>query len=108
MRLYIVQHGDAVPRDVDPARPLSEQGRADIQRLADYLSEHEIEIAQIFHSGKTRAKETAEILGDVLTSPGQIDERAAGPCEREDEDQQAARMVASGLACRPLSQSSAC
>ena len=72
MRLYIVQHGDSVPKDVDPDRPLSDRGRADIQRLAEWLSSHNVQIEQILHSGKTRAKETAEMLRPLLTSPSQI------------------------------------
>ena len=72
MRLYLVQHGDAVPKDIDPDRPLSEQGRADIQRLAAWLSRQNVQVAQILHSGKSRAKETAEILRPLLESSGQI------------------------------------
>jgi len=72
MRLYIVQHGDSLPKDVNPDRPLSDQGRTDIQRLTEWLSSHDVQIAQILHSGKTRAKETAEILRPLLTSPNQI------------------------------------
>ena len=33
MRLYLVQHGEAVAKEVDPDRPLSEHGREDIVRL---------------------------------------------------------------------------
>jgi len=72
MRLYIVQHGDSLPKDVDPDRPLSDRGRADIQRLSEWLSSHNVRIAQILHSGKTRAKETAEILRPLLISSSQI------------------------------------
>ena len=72
MRLYLVQHGDSLPKDVDPDRPLSDRGRADIQRLTEWLSSHNVQIAQILHSGKTRAKETAEILRPLLMSPSQI------------------------------------
>jgi phosphohistidine phosphatase len=75
MRLYIVQHGDALPKDADPDRPLSDQGRADIQRLTEWLARHDVRVAQILHSGKTRARETAEILGPLLESDGTIDER---------------------------------
>jgi phosphohistidine phosphatase len=75
MRLYIVQHGDSVPKDIDPDRPLSDRGRADIQRLTEWLSSHNVQVVQILHSGKTRAKETAEILRPLLKSPGQIYER---------------------------------
>jgi len=75
MRLYIVQHGDSVPKDIDPDRPLSDRGRADIQRLTEWLSSHNVQVVQILHSGKTRAKETAEILRPLLKSPGLIYER---------------------------------
>ncbi len=74
MRLYLVQHGDAVPQDVDPDRPLSDQGRTDIHRLAEWLSSQNVQLLQILHSGKTRARETAEILRPLLKSPSQIDE----------------------------------
>jgi phosphohistidine phosphatase SixA len=37
MRLYLVQHGDALTKDVDPERQLSSQGRADITRLLEWL-----------------------------------------------------------------------
>ncbi len=72
MRLYIVQHGDSVTKEIDPDRPLSDQGQADIRRLAEWLSSHNVRIAQILHSGKTRAKETAEILRPLLKSHSQI------------------------------------
>lgn len=72
MQLFIVQHGDAVPKDVDPERPLSERGRADIQRLAEQLMKHDIRVGRILHSGKTRARETAEILQPLLEPGGEI------------------------------------
>ena len=72
MRLYIVQHGDSMAKDIDPNRPLSDRGRADIQRLTEWLSSNNVQIEQILHSGKTRARETAEILRPLLESPGQV------------------------------------
>lgn len=72
MRLYIVQHGDAVPKDVDPDRPLSERGRRDIERLRDFLTGHDVQVSRILHSGKTRAQETAEILRPLLERSGRI------------------------------------
>ena len=74
MRLYIVQHGDSLPKDVDSDRPLSDRGRADIQRLAEWLSSQDVQVAQILHSGKLRAKETAEMLRPLLKSHGRIHE----------------------------------
>ena len=75
MRLYVVQHGDAIPKNIDPDRPLSDQGRADIQRLLEFLADRNIRIGQIFHSGKSRARETAEILRPLLETSGEIHER---------------------------------
>jgi len=72
MRLYLVQHGDALTKDVDPDRPLSEQGRADITRLVAWLVSSDVAVSRIYHSGKTRARQTAELLGPVLEAGGTI------------------------------------
>ena len=72
MRLYLVQHGEAVTKAVDPERPLSEQGRADVERLASWMGEQGVEVDQILHSGKTRARQTAELLEGLLKSGGEI------------------------------------
>jgi phosphohistidine phosphatase len=72
MRLYLVQHGDALTKDVDPERPLSGQGRADITRLVAWLETNDVAVSSIWHSGKTRARETAELLGAVLETGGKI------------------------------------
>jgi phosphohistidine phosphatase len=70
MRICLTQHGLAVPKDVDPDRPLTEQGREDVRRLADFLDEAGIQVGQVLHSGKTRAERTAAILGEALLSTG--------------------------------------
>ena len=70
MRLYLVQHGDALAKDVDPERPLSDQGQADIKRLVAWLVTHDVAVSRICHSGKTRARQTAELLGSVLETGG--------------------------------------
>ena len=75
MRLFLVQHGDAVPKDVDPDRPLSDRGQEDIGRLREFLSSHDVRIEQILHSGKTRTQETADILRSLLESPSHVYER---------------------------------
>ena len=33
MRLYLVQHGDAIPERVDPERPLSAEGRRNVEAV---------------------------------------------------------------------------
>jgi phosphohistidine phosphatase len=72
MRLYLVQHGDALMKEVDPERPLSGQGRADITRLVAWLETNDVVVSRIWHSGKTRARQTAELLGSVLERGGEI------------------------------------
>ena len=72
MRLYLVQHGDALAKDVDPERKLSDQGRADVTRLGAWLVNKDVTVSTICHSGKVRARQTAELLEPVLESSGKI------------------------------------
>lgn len=65
MVLYLCQHGDALAKDVDPDRPLSERGTADVCNMANALS-GSIDAQAIIHSGKTRARQTAELLHERL------------------------------------------
>ena len=71
MRVYLTQHGLAVPKDVDPDRPLSEQGREYVRRLTEFLDKAGIQVGQALHSGKTRAGQTAAILAEALLPDGQ-------------------------------------
>jgi len=65
MRLYLVQHGDAVSKEVDPSRPLSEKGVSDIRNLANFLK-GEFSVPLLLHSGKARAQQSAAILAEAL------------------------------------------
>ena len=60
MLLTLVHHGDAVGPDVDPRRPLSPAGRAEVDRLAGLAARRGIKPTLFWHSGKLRAKQTAE------------------------------------------------
>lgn len=75
MKLYLVQHGLAVDKSIDPDRPLSDQGKTDIQRMADFLKQTNICPSLFFHSGKARAQQTADILATTLcdATPEQLD-----------------------------------
>ena len=64
--LYLMQHGDAVSKDVDASRPLSETGRAQIGRVADLLQSRGHRPVRVFHSGKLRAKQSAEIVATAF------------------------------------------
>jgi phosphohistidine phosphatase len=66
MRVYLVQHGEAVPKAEDPARPLTKRGRDDVARVAAFARQAGVEVHQIRHSGKGRAEETASILAEYL------------------------------------------
>lgn len=66
VRLYILQHGDAVPKEEDTEMPLSDAGRRGIERIAEHLAEKDVLIQRIVHSSKLRAKQTAEIISDKL------------------------------------------
>lgn len=60
MHLYLVHHGDAVGPEVDPRRPLSAVGRASVDRLAALAAQRGVRPLVVWHSGKLRAKQTAE------------------------------------------------
>src|SRR5262249_2822282 len=62
MVLLLVHHGDAVGPDVDPQRPLSPQGVAGVRRLAAQAAASGMKPAVVWHSGKLRAKQTAEAI----------------------------------------------
>ena len=63
MRLYVVQHGESVPKEVDPERRLSQRGIDDVTRLARTLQRSGVSVARVLHSGKARASQTAMLLG---------------------------------------------
>jgi len=75
MAVYLVQHGKNVPKDQDPEQPLSEEGMADVERVADLARKVNVPVTHIEHSPKLRAKQTAEIFERVLEVPGGCRER---------------------------------
>ena len=62
MKLYLVQHGEAHAKNVDPERPLTERGHGDVARLAAFLSRAGVRVERVIHSGKLRAEQTAGVL----------------------------------------------
>ncbi len=75
MKLYLVQHGEALPQEVDSDRPLSDQGRQDAERLARFLADRGVRVSQVWHSGKTRAQQTAELLAAAVASQTKAEAR---------------------------------
>ncbi len=76
MHIYLVQHGAAVSKDENPKKPLSDNGREDVKRIASFLARSRLSAARVIHSGKLRALETALLLAEVL-GPGHLVEEAA-------------------------------
>ena len=60
--VYLVHHADAVSPDVDAQRPLSERGRTHVERLAADAARRGVKPEAVWHSGKLRARQTAEAL----------------------------------------------
>lgn len=69
MNLYILQHGEAVAKEIDPERPLSEQGIRDIRILALHMQNMGVQLGNVFHSGKLRAQQSARLVAETI-SPG--------------------------------------
>ena len=64
--IYLVQHGVAVDEAEDPARPLSAVGIAEVERVAARLAAQGVTVTEVCHSGKLRARQTAERFAEKL------------------------------------------
>ncbi len=70
MPVYLVQHGLALSKDKDPERGLSQQGIDTTRRIAKVAEGYGIPVAEIRHSGKKRAFQTARIFAKALSPLG--------------------------------------
>jgi phosphohistidine phosphatase len=66
MKLYLVQHAKAAPEQVDPQRALTKEGRSEIQKVAAFIKPLNLCVDYLWHSGKKRAEQTAEVLAKVI------------------------------------------
>lgn len=72
MNLLLVRHGDASDSE-NGDKILSPLGHQQITRTACAISEHmDFRLDNVYHSGKTRARQTAEILAHILKSENEI------------------------------------
>jgi phosphohistidine phosphatase len=74
MALYLVQHGKSLSKNVDIHEGLSEEGIAEVKRIAGVAAQYGINVSKILHSGKTRARQTAQILASSLNVRNEIEE----------------------------------
>jgi phosphohistidine phosphatase len=82
LNLHLLRHADAGDPETwegdDAARPLSEKGVRQAERLGRHLKSVEFEPDAIISSPKVRALQTAEIVGRALGVSVTTDDRLAG------------------------------
>ena len=76
MALLLVQHGKSLSKTEDPQQGLSREGFAETERIAAVAKGYQVSVSQIRHSGKARARQTAEIFAAALNPPEGIVESA--------------------------------
>jgi phosphohistidine phosphatase len=69
MELYLMQHGSAFSKDVDPDRPLSPVGREQIIKSAQAVRRMGLSFDLVAASTKTRARQTAGIICELIGYP---------------------------------------
>ena len=69
MQLFLVQHAKSLSKEQDPRRPISPEGRAETEHMAEQLRAAGVRVEKILHSGKLRARESAEIFAEALRPP---------------------------------------
>lgn len=74
MKLYLIQHGEAKSELEDPQRSLTPYGEKEVYKVANAARRLNIHPFKIYHSGKLRAKQTAEIIGRLLEIPVEFSE----------------------------------
>ena len=66
MKVYLLQHAEAKSKEEDPQRPLSDLGKKNIQKVSEFAAKINLSIAEIWHSDKLRAQQTADIFAEAL------------------------------------------
>jgi phosphohistidine phosphatase len=75
MKLYLVQHAEAASKDIDPRRSLTKEGCRDIKKVATFIEDLDLKVDFLWHSGKTRAAQTAETLTEAVEVGTQVTAR---------------------------------
>lgn len=66
MAIYLVQHGRNLDKSADPVKGLSPDGEAEVRRIAEVAAGYGVKVRTIHHSGKKRARQTADIFAAAL------------------------------------------
>jgi len=75
-KLYLMRHAEAAPGSPDRARPLTPAGRRQAQAMASLLRRMDIRPVAIWHSGRVRAAQSAQIVATALKDKPRVAEQA--------------------------------
>ena len=103
LRIHLLRHADAGDPATwtgpDAARPLSPKGHRQAERLGAHLAAIEFDTDLILSSTRLRARETAEIIGDLLGKSVQTEDWLASGFDLAGLQE---RLAAAGPPTRPL------
>ena len=66
--VYLIQHAESKLKEEDPERPLTDRGKETAEKVRAYLAKLGVTFERVFHSGKLRAQQTAEILAGIAVN----------------------------------------
>jgi phosphohistidine phosphatase len=66
MKLYLVQHAKSASEEQDLQRPLTEEGRRELQKVIKFIEPLKLSVDYLWHSEKRRAIQTAELLAEAI------------------------------------------
>jgi len=69
MEIYLMQHGQALPKDKDPDEGLGPEGKERIRRSGKALKKMGVQFDAILASTKKRSKQTAAIIAEEVGFP---------------------------------------
>ena len=94
--VVLVRHGDALSEEEDPRRPLSAAGREQVDKVAALVAALSLDLEEIRHSGKERARETAEIFAARIGVATDRVREVSGLKPRDDVESMAETLASEG------------
>lgn len=74
MKLYLIQHAEAMDTEVDAERHLTATGIRDIEVIGLFLERLTPNVPLVLHSSRTRARETAERIAKHIGPEARLEE----------------------------------
>ena len=73
MKLYLLRHAQPKPESEDPQKSLSAEGISQMKKISTILGHSNgLTVESIYHSPKTRARQTAELIAKIIRSKNGI------------------------------------